>query len=164
MNPEEDFLSVEEHYNRLVQGLSRDQQRQHWDCRNVRVETGFRGRTFYVYKIEGREPTVLDTLVMEDFIINDEDGASTELRSNVTGKSVVVGFTPVKLFDHPIYLCLPLHLRVRWDAKGNDPSKPSLGFPLVIRTQSRRHLRERGVTYFETGVVYANEFLQKSAA
>jgi hypothetical protein len=111
-----------------------------------------------------REPEFLDRLVIRDFECNDEDGASTLIQSGETGEEYTVSYTPFKLPDHNVFLFLPTQAKLRW-AKTAKATTGSLAFPICVRTLSRHtlangnpDLREKGVTYCETGVMYAREF------
>ena len=151
-------MLVEDHFARLVAGMDPEDFSLYNRAQHVRVETGFAGRQFIVYQMEGRQPKELDRIVVNDFTCTDTDGSTAELSSLKTSRTMVLGYTPAKLFDYPAFACLPLHGKIRWSAPESDIEGGSLGFPIVIRTMSRLHLRERGVTYVETGVSFGKEF------
>lgn len=151
-------MAVEAHFDRLVQDLDSQDQKAFRAGKNTRVETAFRNRHFIVYEMTGRQPEELDRIFVNDFRVDDEEGATAELTSLKTGTTVVIGYTPTRLLSFPIFLWLPLHARIRWSAPVGDVYSGSLGFPMVIATRSRLHLRERNVTYFETGPTYGKEF------
>lgn len=151
-------MAVEDHFDRLVKDLGPEEQKAFRAGKNTRVETAFRNRHFIVYEMTGRQPEELDRILVNDFRVDDEEGATAELTSLKTGNTLVIGYTPVRLLSFPIFLWLPLHARIRWGAPAGDVYTGSLGFPIVIATRSRLHLRERGVTYFETGPAFGKEF------
>jgi hypothetical protein len=153
----ENFMRAEEHFDVLVNRMKPALRSQYDLTRHVRAVDCFRGRTFQIYEIEDREPVVLDHLSIQDFHCNERVGASTEIRGS-NGKTMTVGYEPVKLFGYPVFVFLPLHLKMRWSTTPSQPENGSLAFQMCIRTQSRLHLRERGVVYMETGVDYAREF------
>lgn len=153
-----DFMPVEDHFARLVAGMNPEDFSLYSRAQHVRVETGFAGRQFIVYQMEGRQPKELDRIVVNDFTCTDLHGSTAEISSLNTGETLVLGYVPAKLFDYPVFACLPLHGKVRWSAFEEAIDNGSLGFPIVIRTMSRLHLRERGVTYVETGVSFGKEF------
>lgn len=155
----ENFLSVEEHFDRLVAGMDKDSIELFRKCKNTRVETAFKGRTFIFYEIANREAAVLETLTVEDFSADETVGASTEVRRS-TGETLVVSYAPVRMWEFPVFMHVPLHTKLRWAVGPRDIVNGSLGFPLCVRTLSRLHLRERGVVYCETGVSFAREFEQ----
>ena len=155
---EQEFLTVEDHFNALVDTLDDDSREAYDRLRAVRIETAFKGRHFIVYKVRGKDPVELDRITFEDYECNDEDGATAMVRSMETGEELVVGYTPVKLFTYPIFLFLPLHSRIRWATWPGNVGKGSLAFPVGIRTQSRRGMRENNVIHCETGVLYGQEF------
>lgn len=152
-----DFLPLSDHFARLVTLLEPPDFRDYNRLKHTRQETGYRGRTFYVYEIRDRVPNILDHITVQDFSCTDDSGASTELR-NSHGETLIVGYAPIRLFDYPIFVSVALHNKVRWSTTDDNIMGGSLAFDLVIRTASRLHLRERGVTYCETGVSYAKEF------
>lgn len=151
-------MAVEEHFDRLLSTLPPQQLTLYRSMKNLRMEDAFRGRTFYLYEIVDREPNVLDVITVEDFLCNDSVGASTEVR-NRDGDVVEVSYTPVQLFNYPVFLFLPLHTKTRWSSTPRRfQSGGSLAFPIGIRVLSRLHPRERGVVHCETGVAFAKEF------
>lgn len=162
MQRDEDFLAVDDHFERLVARLPSDQLQLYNSMRHVRVETGFCNRRFTVYRVEAHGPRVLDTIEIIRFIATDREGKMMTLRSDSISQELAVGYEPVQLFSFPVFLWLPLHGKLRWGASRLD--KGSLAFPVIIRTMSRKHLRERGVVFCETNVAYAKEFLGTSAA
>lgn len=153
-----DFLPVTEHFEALVDGLDHDNLLVYNSMRHVRVETAFRGRRFVVYKVGTSGMRQLDEIRVLDFECNDDEGASARIQSSSRPdqRDLIVGYRPVRLFDYPVFLWLPLHSKIRWSTA--DLKSHSLAFPLVIRTVSRLHLRETGVVYFETSVAAAKEF------
>lgn len=153
-----DFLSVESHFDRLVDTLNARDLKVYQQCRHVRIETAFKDRHFIVYRMKNGQPEELDRVFINDFNATDAVGASTEIVSAVTKRTLTVGYVPIRLFDHPIFLFIPLHTKVRWAASERTLHKGSLAFPLGIRTRSRRDLREPNIVYFETGPSWAKEF------
>jgi hypothetical protein len=163
-NQDGDFLSAQDHFDVLLKTLPSEQQSLHKRMTNVRVETAYAGRTFILYKMYKREPEFIDRLVVRDFDCSDDEGASSLVQSTETGMEYTISYTPFKIPDQNVFLFLPLHAKLRW-AKAASSKTGSLAFPLCIRTLSRVtlangqvDLREKGVTYCETGVAYAREF------
>lgn len=158
MTNAESFLPHREHFDLLVEGLSIEDRRVYNTTRHAREETAYRGRTFIIYRMTGRhQHVVLDQLTVRDFECDEELGASTAIR-NSAGQEIEVRYSPTRLWNHPVFVHIPLHCKLRWSAVPSNINKGSLGFPLVIRTLSRFDLREKGVVYCETGVTYAKEF------
>lgn len=153
-----DFMDVEHHFSRLVETLSTQDLKTYNASKHVRVETGFRKRNFVVYEMRNGKNHCLDNIFIRDFNADDKDGTTTELVLGGTKQTIIVGYTPVKVFDYPVFVWLPLHGKLRWGATEGKIDEGSLGFPLCIRTKSRHNLREAGVIYFETGVSYGREF------
>lgn len=152
------FMTPGEHFASLLETMEEQERDTYQGLLHIRSEACFRGRSLVVYQIHDRRPMILDNLTVLDFLCNDEAGASCEIRSEALGETLLVGYAPIQLFKYPVFVHLPLHAKVRWSAPVNQPEKASLAFDMAIRTQSRLHLRERGVTYCETGVNYAKEF------
>lgn len=158
------FLPVEEHYNALVSQLNPSALAVYQTMRHGRIETAFTGRYFILYRMGGGVARELDRVVVEDVCI-DDTGLSSRLVCPRTGRELIVSYSPVQLWDHPMFLCLPLHSMIRFAAKEHEVGKGgSLAWPMLIKTRSRRHLRETGVTYCETGPEFAREFDQPSIA
>jgi hypothetical protein len=153
-----DFMAVEAHFERLVAQLPAAQQKAYNACKHLRIETAFETRHFITYEMVDGSPVELDRIVVEDFQADHRHGVTTRIASRKTGEAIVVGYTPTQVFEHPIFVWVPLHARLRWGATSGNLHKGSLGFPLAIRTQSRLGLRERGVTYMETGPAFGMEF------
>lgn len=154
----ETFLSLPEHFQELLDGIPADVRAFYESCRHVRSETAYRNRHFFVYRMSGREPEVIDKIIVNDFECNDHDGASCEVTSQSLQLTKTISYTPEKLFSYPVMVWLPLHTKLRWSAAAGQHSKGSMGFPLTVRTASRFHLRERDVTYMETGAAFFEEF------
>lgn len=161
MANEADFVPVLDHFAALVTRMPEHLYREYSRLPHVRVETAFYGRHFILYQMAGRAPRELGRIIVNDLETSREHGLSSEIIDVATGRRLVVGYTPVKLWNHPVFVCIPLHAKVRWGCAEEDIGKTgSQAWPLVIRTQSRRHLREHGVTYCETGPAFAEEFEQ----
>lgn len=153
------FLSKEELQSVLVDQLPQPQRDLYESMHHVRSEACFRGRLFVIYQIVQRKAVVLDTLEVLDFECNHDDGASIEVLSRNTGKTFTVGYSPTQVLDYPIFMFMPLYLRVRWCADADQAGREGqLGFDVVIRTKSRYHLRERQVIYCESRTTFMEEF------
>lgn len=153
------FITKEQHFQAILDTLD-PMKRVAWEgMRHIRPETMFRGRRLRVYRMDGDEPVVLEDLIVEDFHCDDAEGASTRLRSLTNDREIVVGYQPTLLWEHPIFVFLPLAVRARWVARDGDMSKPQLSFDMVIRTASRKSLRERNTLFLETLPAWEAEFL-----
>lgn len=154
----EDFLPATDHFARLVDTLPDETRLLYNSMRHVRVETAFKDRVFVLYRVGAGGAKVVDRLKVLDFDCTHEEGASTSLISTMhEGKGVLVlGYKPQRVFDYNLFMWLPLSAKIRWAT--SDMKRHSLAFPLVIRTQSRHHLRETGVLHCETRTAFAKEF------
>lgn len=126
------------------------------ETRHGRVETASNGKEMVVYRMHGRQPNILSRISIVDLSI-DEHGASTEIIDLGTRDRLVVGYSPCRLFDYPIFMSLPPSLTMRWRV-GFDDGGGFMTWPIYMRTQSRRHLREVGITYCETLKAFHEEF------
>lgn len=124
--------------------------------RHARVETASPGKEFVVYQMQSRQPKILAQLSIVDLSIDDE-GASTEIIDLGTRERLVIGYGPQRLFEFPLFMSLPLSLTLRWRVSADDGAG-FLAWPIYMRTQSRRHLREVGVVYCETLRAFHEEF------
>lgn len=151
-------MDVEDHFDRLVDDLPQIDKDIFNACKHNRVETAYKKRHFIVYEMSGGHPHELDRITVNDFHADHTHGITTEVASRNLDEKLIVSYTPQRLFHFPMFVWVPLHAKVRWGATADDIHHGSLGFPLVLRTQSRLGLREDGVTYCETGVSYGKEF------
>ncbi|MGK2884400.1 MAG: hypothetical protein ACSLE8_06425 [Rhodococcus sp. (in: high G+C Gram-positive bacteria)] len=155
---EADFLAVEDHFDRLVDTLPARDIKVYQQCKNTRIETAFKDRHFIVYRVKDGVLEELDRVFVNDFNANEEHGASTQIVSKTTKRTVNVGYAPVRLFDYPIFMFLPLHTKIRWGASAKTLHKGSLAFPIAIRVKSRLSPREPNVIHIETGPSFGQEF------
>lgn len=155
---DESFMAASDHLDRLVATLPQSQQELYRNMKNSRLETAYRDRTFILYEMKGRDAHVLDKLIVLDFECDDSSGGSCEIRAERSKEVFVVSYTPRLITPYPVFMFMPLHAKLRWSAKAGAVHQGSLGFPIVIRTQTRLHARERGVTYCETGVTFSRDF------
>ena len=159
------FLSPEEFYEILADELPNGDKDLLASMPHTRIESGYRGRKFIVYKMEGRHPEKIATFCINDFVCDDEDGCSTQIEwLEQPGAILTVGYYPTQLWDFPIFCHLPVSTKVRWAAKVDNTDDRVLSFMMVLRTQSRRHLRERDVIYMEASRVFQEEFFSKQEA
>lgn len=153
---DEDFQAVEARFQTFVDGLPPELRTLYGSMLHVRTETAFTGRRFVVFRNGASGPKVLDVLTVTDFGADSRNGQWMVLARRGADETLRVGYAPENLFDFPLFMWLPLHGKLRWS--GDSSGRGSLAFPVVIRTQSRLHLRERGVVYCETSPVFCKEF------
>lgn len=159
------FLSPEEFYARLVETMPPEAAKTYRTMRHTRIEPAYRNRKFIVYEMNGDRPKKLDTVLVYDFVADDVEGTSMQLElESRPGELLLVGYAPVQVFHFPVFVCLPPNNKLRWSARRDNPTDPSLSFLMVIRTQSRRHRREKGVIYMETSWSFEEEFAQNKVA
>lgn len=156
---EESFLTPQDHFALLLKGLNAESREAYSQTRHARQEMAYRGRTFILYEMTGRSVhRIVDTLTIRDFECDDAVGASTQIRSGNLGAELEISYLPVKLWNYPVFMHLPVHLKLRWSTSEKRIGEGSLAFPLVIRVNSRLDPREPGILHCETGVAYAHEF------
>ena len=159
------FVSKEAHQDALLATLTPEDYQAYQSLKHTRAEPCYRGRMFVVYEMAQGRCVVRDQVEVLDFVCDDQDGASTELRSRTTGKRMKISYRPARLFDFPIYVWMPLCTRARWCADEDMAGKTgSLAFDLTIRVQSRRGLRDHGTVYFETAKAWSDEFVNSPVA
>ena len=156
MSHDQKVLTDPEFFAQLTVLLEPDDKFVFDETRHGRVETASTGKEMVVYRMQGRQPRVLSRVSIVDLSIDDQ-GASTEIIDLTTRERLVVGYSPCRLFDYPIFLSLPPSLTVRWRV-GFDDGRGFMTWPMYMRTQSRRHLREVGITYCETLRAFHEEF------
>jgi len=157
------FITPADHFERLVGEIPEEDRDLFLSMDATHVDTGYAGRTFIVYDVDRHgEVLVLDRLTILDLYVNDTHGATTEVRSERKGETVIVGYTPERMFDLEVFMWLPLHMRVNWDAVPDEDtgyiSRCSAGFNLCIKTASRRYPTETGTTHCETGFFFKRNF------
>lgn len=155
----------DEFYKHLADSIDEESKAGLANMKHTRIEAAYRNRKFIIYEMQGRQPVKLATVSVLDFVCDDDEGCSTQLEwMENPGDLITVGYEPVQLWDFPIFVHLPVHQKVRWSAREDDVNDCSLSFLMVIRTQTRRHLRERDAIYMETYRSYQEEFFSKDAA
>lgn len=153
------FLSPEEFFAGLLDTMPPETAKLHSKMKHIRIEPAYRNRKFFIYKMDGNKPKKLGTVSVHDFVCDDVDGTSMQLCLNDdTSNLLLVGYTPVQLFDFPVFLHMPVVNKLRWSSKRDDNTGPSLNFLIAVRTRSRFHLREQGVVYLETSRTFDKEF------
>ena len=162
-HPTPRFIHPVDHFERLVDALPDDERTLFRKLSAIRVETAYAGRTFIVYRIDRYgDVQVLDKLEVLDLEINEEVGGSTEVRSHMTGDTFVVGYTPERVPGQDVFMWMPLHQRVRFDAipdrDDGDIVSHSVGFNLCVKVSSRIGPRERDTVHCETGAAFHREF------
>lgn len=156
MSHDQKVLTDPEFFAQLTDLLSPEDKAIFDHTRHGRVETASTGKEMVVYRMQDRQPRILSQICIVDLSI-DDGGASTEIIDLGTRERLVVGYSPCRLFDYPIFLSLPPSLTMRWRV-GFDDGRGFMTWPIYMRTQSRRHLREVGVTYCETLKAFHEEF------
>lgn len=153
------YLSDAENLNDLVGRMPEEDRAVFSSFGHMRVESGFVGRLFVVYRATGlnvdkthKNPEILTTVRLGQFQCDSKNGASVVLTDNVTGQTMTVGHTPARLFHYPIFVAIPPHARLRWDArpKGDGEMTRTLAHSMLIKARNRSDFYSMGNTYCET--------------
>ena len=148
----------------LVSRMPDDERLLYQKYGHLRIESAFGGRFFVIYKPTGlnafkqhRDPHVLTTVQVTDFVTNSQSGSSAKVIDQGNGAMRVIDHVPRKLFDYDIYMSIPSRMLIRWDARlVNGEVHRSLSFAVLIKTKNRSDFYSAGNTYAET----PNEFLK----
>lgn len=116
---------------------------------------------FVAYKVqEGQTIQILDYIKVTDFNVDRHQGAVATLQG-VQGDKATVGHTPSRIFDLPVFVCVPPQFQFRWDARKVDGViLRSLSFPLLVKAKNRAEFRNVGNTYLEVPNKVAKLFPQ----
>lgn len=159
------FLTPEDFSTYLADRIDDNSKQILSTMRHTRVEAAYTNRKFVVYKMVAGAPSKIATLCVLDFLCDDEVGCSAQIEwMDSDLDPVTIGYAPTQLWDLPIFVHLPVNQKVRWSAREDNPEDQSLSFLVVVRTQTRRNLRENGAIYMETYRSYQEEFHPKHAA
>lgn len=152
------YLDDDENMADLVEQMPPADQQKYLNYGHRRVEAVFVDRVFIVYKPTGlnaakqhREPEILTTLRVTDFMADSVNGASSKLFDDKNAREMRVVAVPKKLFDFPIYISVPPRLQLRWDARRvGERIWRSMSFAFLIKTKNKADFYSMGNTYIET--------------
>lgn len=124
----------------LVGGMVPDEREDFQAFKSVVVETGYVGRAFVVFDKVGRNPVPLDRCVITS-ISADGNGATCTIYSHRHQAEQVVQYAPQRLFDHDVFIWLPLHMRIHYDVildrDEPDVLTHSVGFNVCLKVRDR---------------------------
>ncbi|TXH18896.1 MAG: hypothetical protein E6R03_01365 [Hyphomicrobiaceae bacterium] len=145
-------------FQKVLDTLDESERELYDSLRLTRHEKVKVGDTLVVFRVTDHGPVELDRLTVADFMCTTDAGPSTELRSEATGETLVVGTRPIQLLDHPAFVFLPTTLKLSTE-------RGWIGFNLVLRTQAIIDGKEHrhGVLYVETLSWYENNFVKVGA-
>lgn len=127
----------------LVSQMPEDERAAYLKFGHLRIESAFAGRVFILYRPTGlnalnrhREPHVLSTLLLTDFMCDAKGGSSTKLVDQTNGMTMTVSHPPKRIFDYELFMAMPSRMLLRWDARyAERPGAAKLSS--IIRRPSR---------------------------
>jgi hypothetical protein len=107
----------------LVSRMPETERAQYLRFGHLRIESAFAGRIFILYKPTGlnalrqhREPHVISSLLITDFLSDAKAGSSAKLVDQTNGATMMVGHVPRRIFDYELFMAMPSRMLLRWDA------------------------------------------------
>jgi hypothetical protein len=157
-----DFLQDDESFADLVGRMPEEDQGKYRKYGHLRIESAFVGRVLIVYQPTGlnamkqhREPRVLSTLRVTDFVCDANAGSSAKIVDQETGALMAVNHIPRRVFDYELYMSVPPRMHLRWDARAMvGGTVRSLSFALLVKARNRSDFYSLGNTYAETPNVF----------
>lgn len=142
----------------LVSLMPVDEQKQYLNYGHRRIEATFVDRVFIIYRPTGlnaakqhREPDIVTTVRIMDFMVDSTNGASSRLLDERSGAEMRIGYVPKKIFTYPIFVSIPARLTLKWDArKVGERTLRSMSFALLVKTKNRSDFYSQGNVYAET--------------
>ena len=153
-------MSATQTYKRMLGRLKKEDQELFHFLGHGRVETCFVDRVFLIYHMVNEKPVVIDRVIVTGFSTDTQRGAHMGIKSVLSGNTIGIGYGPVKLWDYPIFLSIPMYHKVGWAVAESDADslRGSLSWQVYILTEDRMHMRQPRVTYMETGPEFGREF------
>ena len=104
------------------------------------IQSAFAGRIFIVYQPTGltptkqhREPNVLTTLEVLDFVADSKNGCSVRIEDAANGAVMAFSHTPRRVFDYDFFMSVPSRMNLRWDAREHDDRiERSMSFAVAL--------------------------------
>jgi hypothetical protein len=148
----------------LVSRMPETERAQYLRFGHLRIESAFAGRVFILYRPTGlnalnrhREPHVLSTLLLTDFMCDARTGSSAKLVDQSNGSTMMIGHQPRRIFEYDLFMAMPSRMLLRWDARAVEGKVlRSLSFAVLIKTKNKSDFYSAGNLYSET----PNEFLK----
>ena len=125
-------------------------------------EAAFINRRFLVVTTQGatsegpRQPKYESCVVVTNFICTPRNGSVITLSDSATGRSMQAGHVPVRLFNYPVYVSVPIYQGVRWEAREQPDGsyRRTLVFGICFKQRSSLKFYNRG----NVAVVTPNEY------
>ena len=116
----------------IMKALSPVEVREYAACRNVRVEILEVGSKLVAYTVKGRTHVIHDIIQVDDLSFNPDTGFKLVIGSETQALEEDVGIIPIKPFDLPIFIHLPVNPGFRWHPHVTDLTRGVMSFPLVV--------------------------------
>lgn len=148
----------------LVSRMPESERLQHLRFGHLRIESAFAGRVFILYRPTGlnalkqhREPHVVGSLLLTDFMCDAIAGSSAKLVDQTNGATMALGHVPRRIFDYELFMAMPSRMMLRWDGRAVDNKiLRSLSFAVLIKTKNKSDFYSQGNLYCES----PNSFLK----
>lgn len=152
------YLPEDANLGDLIRQMPQQDQDEYNSFGHLRVDAGYVGRIFILYKPTGigpdnsqGEPDIRGQVRIKDWMCSPSKGSSIVIEDMLTGGLQVVGHTPQRLFDYDVFVAVPPYQRLRYEARSmGDGIQRSLLFSISIKTQVRSKSYAAGVTFCET--------------
>jgi hypothetical protein len=142
-------LTPADHLELLVKKLAPVDQDVYRRLRNSKLTTPSLGSVYVAYCIEDGMPVELERVEVDHFKVDAKVGVCLTLYSHTQNSTLDVGFEPVRLFDLPVFVHIPLTPKLSWEAPCSNPRQPKMSFSLYSKTQHKRGVYEEDAVYFE---------------
>lgn len=154
------YFSADDNLKDLVAQMPDPHRGRYDKCGHHRIVPAFKDRVFIVFKptgkhgLAGSDAIVVDIVRVVSIACNFNAGVFIELE-NQNRVRQVVSYVPNALYSYRIYISIPSHLDIRWDAREhNGLVLRSLACAMLIKAPNKADFRSVGNTYMET----PNEF------
>jgi hypothetical protein len=151
------YLGEDQNLADLASRMQPDEREQYESFSHLRVDPGYIGRIYVLYKPTGltadglhRDPEVLGQVKIVDWYADAINGAAIVVEDMTTGQTLVVGHTPKRLFEYDVFIAVPPYQRLRFEARNvGRLVKRSLLFSVLIKTRVRSSFYSKGVSFCE---------------
>jgi hypothetical protein len=159
-------LTPEENIRDLASRIDPHQAGLHASLGNKYTEAAFVGRRFLIVRTNGRSktgpkpPTVLGSVEIDDFNCSSTTGSAMRIRNLECGASITVGYVPIRLFEFPIFVSVPIAQGVKSEArrKWNGQTSRKLVWGICLKQHSLPKFSNPGSVSIVTPKEYKNIF------
>lgn len=147
------YLSEQENIQQLNDSVLAQHQILFQNLRCNRVDPGFVGKIYVVFTPNGHglSPSILGQIKILDWTASAKNGPSVTVENMETGRTLVIGCIPVKLFDYDVFMSCAPYSKLRYDVRiTQEQAVRSVMFSLLIKTESRTEQLNDGHIYCES--------------